>query len=355
MRILLLAGAFAPNRLDGAALVAEQQAAALRDRGHTVVVATAMPGAPGDLQRWEVAGIAVVGVAVTPPGSRTRHPDAVVGDALAQVVRAVAPDVLHVHSWQLFGAGAVAAVTAAALPTVLALTGTDPQPPADLLRAVHRIVAADGAALARSGIAPHAGTRLIAHGVAAPPPGWRRPNRSGVLRLGYLGGRDQQRGYGVLVEALTALRRTDYALHVVDRAALRGIRSLREWDFRVPGLVRLVPGFTPHGRDAFFGAIDILLHLPQRPGSTGLAVREAQLRRVWPITSAEGSVAASIQGRRDGEAVPAGSAEDLTAAIAWALDHPDTVLAMPPAPKPPTLEAESAALERLFQEISTTS
>ena len=342
MRILLLAGAYSPNRWAGAAVAAEQTAAGLRAAGHQAVVATAMPGAAGDLQRWQSDGIAVVGVAVTPPGSAARHPPAAVQAGLTQILEAVRPDVVHVHSWQLFGDGAPAAIAHAGLPTVLTLTAADPEPPGELLASVACAVAPDPEQALRVAALPRDRLRTIPYGVARPHRQWRRAGHSGPLRLGYIGGIDEARGHRVLVAALADLGRTDYELHAVDRAALRGVRALRDWDFRVPGLVRLVPGYTAAGRDAFYDSIDVLLHLPQQPVSTGLGVSEARLRGVWPITTI--GPAAAIRDRVDGESIAAGSAEALAGAVAWALDHSAAVRTVSPATGLPTIAEETEAL-----------
>jgi glycosyltransferase involved in cell wall biosynthesis len=346
MRVVLLSGAYAPNRWCGAAVAAEQTAAELRAAGHQVVVATAMPGAPGDLQRWQSGGVPVIGVAVTPPGSAARHPPTVVQAGLTQMLAAVRPDVVHVHSWRLFGEGAAAAVTHAGLPTVLTLTGTDPEPPGGLLTSASCVVAPDTEQASRVSTLPADRLRTIRHGVAGPGPESRRAGRSGPLRLGYVGGIDEERGYRVLLAALSELGRTDYELHAVDRAALRGVRSLRDWDFLIPGLVKLVPGYTAAGRDAFYNSIDVLLHLPQQPGSTGLGVSEARLRGVWPITTL--GPAAAIRDHVDGTSIAAGSVEALADAVAWALDHAATVRAVPPATGLPTIAAETEALLEVY-------
>ncbi len=346
MRILLLAGAYDPNRWSGAAVAAEQTAAGLRALGHTVIVVTAMPGAPGDLQRWQAAGVPVLGVAVTTPGSAHRHPPDLVRSALTRIMDAVRPDVVHVHSWRLLGDGAVAAVADADLATVVTITASDPDPPRELMAGADWVVAPDALQVLRVQTVPPDQLRTIGHGVAAPDPQWRRPPASGPLRFGYVGGTDARRGHEILVRALTSLGRTDYELHAVDRATLRGVRALRDWDFRVPGLVRLVPGYSAAGRDAFYGGIDVLLHLPQDGGSTALAVREAQSRGVWPITSA--GQAGFLRHRIDGEAVPAGSADALASAITWALDHPQAVRALPAPAAPPSIEEEARLLAELY-------
>lgn len=346
MRILLLAGAYAPNRWSGAAVAAEQTAAGLRAAGHQVVVATAMPGAAGDLQRWYSDGIAVVGVAVTPPGSAARHAPAAVQAALLQILDAVRPDVVHLHSWQLLGRAAPEALAHAGLPTVFTLTGTDPDPPGELLARAACVVAPDVDQASRVAALPQDRLRIIPHGVAAPGPQWRRASRSGPLRLGYVGGIDEARGHRVLLAALSELGRTDYELHAVDRAALRGVRALRDGDFLVPGLVRLVPGYTAAGRDAFYNSIDVLLHLPQQPGSTRLGVSEARLRGVWPITTS--GPAAAIRDRIDGESIAAGSADALAGAVGWALDHATTVRALPAPTGLPTIEEETEALLEVY-------
>ncbi len=350
MRILTICGTYAPNRLGGAAVVAEQTAAGLHELGHEVVVATGMPGAAGDLLRWESDGIAVVGVAVASPGRGRRHPDDAVQESMTRLIDVLAPDVLHLHSRRILGQGALDAVLASGRPTLATVYGSDPAPTLQLA-AADRLILGDAALRDLLPEDLRSRVQVIPHAVARPTQLRQGRRRRGPLRLGYIGGRDPMQGYTVLLDALQSLGRTDYELQVVDRAALRGRRSLREWDFRVPGLVRIVPGYAPGGRDGFFAGLDVLLDLPQDLAGPGLVAGEAAVRGVLPLTTRTGSAARTLAEAGLALLLTPGSAPTLAAAV-------DGVLQQPPAPTGsvelaiiPTIADEVRALDACYTEL----
>ena len=353
MRILVVAGTFAPNRVGGGAHVAEQTATGLRDRGHAVYVVTGMPShAPDDLLRWDVAGIPVVGIGI-PAGQPAQGPAAAhVASSIERIARTLRPDIIHVHAGRYLGTAALAEAVSVGPATVVSFDPADPLAPVDLVaRADAVVVSGEQAREALPNVIPAGRVRVVPNGAAAPGPDWQHRPRPGSLRFGYIGGLADAEGYSVLVAALQQLGRSDYELHAVDRATLRGVRSIREWDFRVPGLLRLVPGYTPTGRDAFFGGIDALLSLPQHPGGAGLTVREALQRGVWPIASHLHRNAEVITDTVNGRLVPMGSASALAEAIGWALDHPEALASAPSAAAIPDAAAHAAALDSIYREL----
>jgi glycosyltransferase involved in cell wall biosynthesis len=328
MNILLVAGAFAPNRIGGPAVIAERLATGLHEAGHRVAVLT---GVPGRAVRYEVAGLPVVGV----PGSAVER----LSDDLLEVLR---PDVVHMHSPRMLGPSPLASAQRRLIPTVASLYVAEPALPPALLAAAGAVVV-DGP---QGYSGPN--VRVIANGVPPAAPGWQRSARRGPLRLGYIGGTDPHQGYPVLLEALASLRRSDYELHVVDRTAVHGLRSLRPWEFRVPGLVRLVPGVDPAQVSAFYGSIDVLLCLPQSPGHVGLSVREAMVHGVWPVATAIPANTAVIEAGTSGDLVGVGSAGDLASAVGRLLDDPPGAL---PVDRVPTLAQQVSSLEQLYAEL----
>lgn len=324
MRILVVAGAFAPNRFGSSAVLAEQTAVELQARGHEVFVLTAAAadGPAVEASRWEVSGIPVVGL--TLPGAGAGEE---VEARTAQVLDVLRPDVVHAHSPRYLGHGPLQVAHRQGIPTVVSVSAADW--PVDLLVEAHAVVVSTGLrqnGLLAAGVEPDR-LHLIPNGVAAPDPRWVRPEHSGPLRVGYFGGKSPDEGYQIMLEALVGLGRTDYELIVVDRATARGVRALRERDFRVPGLVRVITRFPPPVRDRFFGGIDVLLSLPQDPDSPCLSVREGLLRGVWPIAPDLEGAAQVVTSGRNGILVRRDSAAEVASALAWTLDHRSQVAA----------------------------
>jgi glycosyltransferase involved in cell wall biosynthesis len=331
MNILLVAGAYAPNRIGGPAVIAERLAAGLAAAGHRVTVLT---GVPDSAVRYEVAGLPVVGV-----------PESAAERLSADLLEVLRPDVVHMHSPRMLGPGALAAAQRRRIATVASIYTAEPALAPELLAAADAVVVDDPQGYHGQNV------RVIANGVPPAPAGWHRKPRRGPLRLGYIGGTDPEQGYPILLQALASLRRSDYELHVVDRAAVAGVRSLRPWDFPVPGLVRLLPGVDPEAVATFYGSIDALLCLPQSPGHVALSVREAMVHGVWPVATAVPANTAVIEAGTSGDLVGVGSSGDLAAAVARLLDGP-----LPPGSFPvdrvPTLAQQVAALEQLYAELA---
>jgi len=307
-------------------------------------VVAAMAGAPGSLSRWEVSAVPVVGIGV--PAA-----DRVIGERAEQVLRAVRPDVVHLHAPGPLGTAPAEAALRLRHRTVISAYGTDGAWPARTLQqAAHVLAGGPRQARDLTGIGAER-VRIVHHGAAPPESDWHRPEHGGPLRLAYLGGMSDDLGYGTLLSALRHLRRTDYELHVVDRATARGTRSIREWDFQVPGLVRLAARFPPTGRDAFFGRVDVLISLPRDPHSACLSVREAMLRGVWPIASHVEGAEQVVEPGKHGTLVPAGDPQALAGAVAWALDNPAALDAARRSPSSsiPTVNDQVAALAEVYQ------
>lgn len=359
MRIVLIAGVFPPNRFGSPAVVAEQTAIGLSARGHDVFVVTGADDLGGGtgMSRWEVSRIPVVGIGVSPDEQGPRTDDAGVARRVGQVLRAVRPDIVHAHSARFLGHSPARLAQQLGLPTVISVYGGESAWPAQTLAAADAVlvgVPGQRGDLIMSGLDP-AAVRVVVNGAAPAATGWRHPEHDGPLRIGFLGGMSQALGYGVVQDALNTLRRTDYELHVVDPATARGVRAIREWDFKVPGLVRLLARFPPPVRDRYFGSIDVLLALPQDPDSACLSVREALLRGVWPIVSNVEAAAQVVVDGKNGTLVRGDSASDVARAVGWAIDHRAELAVARDADAParpiPTIDDQVAALENIYAEL----
>lgn len=329
MRLLFIAGSFAPSRIGGPAVIAERLAVELHQRGHQMAVLTSVTGRT---VRYDFRGLPVIGVA---------DPD--VARVVPDLLLVFRPDIVHAHSARFIGADPVRLAQRAGFPTVVSRYVAEPPLPPDVLRAADAVVAETGDGDA---------TRRIVNGAQHPAPGWRRPPRTGPLRLGFLGGSAPDQGLGLLIDALTQLRRSDYELRVVDRASLLGRRDIRERDVNVPGLVRIMPAFDPWDSPGFYGEIDVLISLPQSPGHVNIGLRDALAHGVWALATDIPANAASIRPGVDGDLVAAGSVDDLVAAIERTLDRTE----WPPAgvgSQVPTVADQADELEDLYAQLLT--
>ncbi|MFN8125124.1 MAG: glycosyltransferase family 4 protein [Candidatus Nanopelagicales bacterium] len=371
MRILVVNARYRPDAFGGATVIVQQLAHGLRDAGHEVVVFTATYDSrlrPYRLYRYSDGPIPVVAVRVpdtADPATQFDDPD--VARAFVEVLGAVRPDVVHAHSLQSLGVGVVEAAQSAGVPTVVTLhdawwlcerqfmvrqTG-QPCGQRAIRPEVCATCVADAAAhdqrqhrslrvlndcevvlapsafwrdlMAASGVADDRAA-VNANGIGRPRPGWTRSARRGPLRVGYVGGTSDVKGYPVLLAALQGMDRDDYVLVVADAATNVGHVGTTAADWPIDAEVRIVPGFTDDTREQFFDSIDILVFPSQAEESYGMTVREAIVHGVWPIVTDVAALGDHVRDGRNATVVPrAGGAAALGAALADALEHPRQV------------------------------
>lgn len=368
MRVMIVNVHFAPESFGGATLVAEETAIRLRRSGHEVIVVTGtgeehLP--PGQMRRYEALDLPVVAIrhaAAPDPSSQYDNPAAT--GRFREILDATRPDVVHFHAMQGLGVGLVEAAQEAGIPTVVTLhdawwlcermfmvrgngeycgqVAIDPDVCATciphpvehrerqerslrILNACARVLTPSAFwrdIMVASGVDAER-AHVNANGVSRPAPGWRHPSHGGPVRLGFVGGVNDVKGYHQVVKALRSLRRSDYELLVVDSLMnLGGVGfTLEDWD--VPGFVHIVPGYNRDSLDDFFGSIDVLLFPSQWKESYGLTVREAALRGVWPIATDGGGTVEHIEDGVNGTVIPLdGGFHHLAAAIDAVLEDP---------------------------------
>lgn len=393
MRIMIVNVHFAPESFGGATLVAEETAVRLTQAGHEVVVVCATGNralSHGEMRRYEALNVPVV--AIRHSGNHTiegEYDDPVATARFHEVLDAVRPDVIHFHAIQMLGIGLVEAAQAQGIPTVVTLhdawwlcerqfmvrangkycgqVAIDPDvcatcvdvPARSLARQQRSIQVLSGCArvltpstfwrdlMVASGV-PGNITFVNANGVSRPQPGWRRAQRSGPVRFGFIGGLHPVKGYHQVVGALQSLPRTDYELKVVDATARIGGSSFDHSNWDLPGLVTVVPGYDRESIDEFFGGIDVLLFPSQWKESYGLTVREAILRGVWPIVTDGGGTVEHVRDGVTGTIIPLdGDHRALALAINEVLDAPERFLPRlgPDDDGIATLDAQAADLE----------
>lgn len=364
MRILIVNVYYSPNSFGGATIVAERTAQELSALGHDVAVVCAAP--PGELQagelyRYEANGIPVIAVGLDPGAEYSN--ETFVGP-FTRVVETWSPDVVHFHAVQTLGVDAVQAAMRLGAATVVTLhdawwlcerqfmvrstgswcgqEGVDPgvcascvgdplsherrqQRSLSILNSAARVLVPSDysrALMVNSGIDADR-IRVNPNGVLPPAEGFERPEYSGPVRFGFVGGVGPLKGSQVVVDALNMVVTDNYVLRVVDNTQNLGFSGANRSYWAVPGRVEMVGAYTQSQLDEFFGSIDVLLFPSQAPESFGLTVREAMSRGVWPVATDLGGVSEAIVSGENGTLFPLdGGAADLAVRLAELLAQP---------------------------------
>ena len=364
MKVLVVNLFFSPASHGGATLVVEQTAVEMARRGVEVdvVASTRVPGvSTGHIRRYTTEGVTVLAMRMD---LTSAYDDPEISDAFGVVLDAVAPDVVHFHAIQSFGVGVVEETQKRGIPSVVTMhdawwlcerqfmmrsnltfcgqeaIDTDvcatciPTPSTAVMRKERSLAVLNACdrvlvpsehwrrLMAGSGVRSDI-LFVNANGVARPPEGWRRTPRSGPVRLGFVGGRNPIKGYHQVVDALELIKRSDYELRIADPAEQMGEPRTTPDDWPVWGLVDIIPAYVRSGTDDFFDSIDVLLNPTRANESYGLAVREAVLRGVWPVTSDTPAILEAVTDGVDATVLPEGAgAPELARAISAILDDP---------------------------------
>jgi len=397
MRVLMANVYYAPRSYGGATLVMEELARRLHARPDTeICVVTTLPvdTEPACIVRTDHDGITVFQLP-------TLSQD-VIGDfdnplnlaAFGQVLDAVRPDVVHLHSLQWLSASLATACRDRDIPYVITLhdawwlcarqfmvredglychqTKIDLRvcqncvPGARHLEARQALLGAalHGAARLISPSAAHASLylangvpaeklRVLPNGVRLPPHPIER-TKSDRLRFAYVGGQVEVKGFSLVRHAFEALDRDDWTLVLVDNTVNLGFSSVDTQDWRVRGTLKIVPAYTQDGIDAFFADIDVLLFPSQWKESFGLTVREALARDVWVIATDGGGPGDAIVEGVNGNLIPLdGKPEALRCAVMALLDRPGRLAehVNPYRGEILDFDGQARALHRLFEDV----
>ncbi len=366
---------FSPSSFGGATIVAENMALRLkRDHGWDVVVAASLQDAeimPYMARRYSTKGIDVVGVRIPDlhPLSRTTWENREFDSVFGQILDRLAPDVVHLHSIQNMGAGAIAEVVRRRIPLAVTVhdywfvcerqfminhagrfcdqaiidEGVCRYCVTDIVQTRQRSrVVQDAIAKADLILYPsefhrnfHIANGLPAlssvvnkNGVRMPGPDYRPvanrdPGRHRI-RFGFVGGPGPIKGASLIAHAFRSLPRTDYEVVVVDAAGNVGQTWATDpvWT-EIPGHVRFVPAYDQDTIDAFFAGIDVLLFPSQWKESFGLTVREAMVRGVWVLVTEGGGLSEDCIDGVNATVIPLdGRVGPLAKAIEALLDAP---------------------------------
>nr|WP_294516957.1 glycosyltransferase [uncultured Rhodopila sp.] len=340
---------FRPQSFGGATIVMEEMTRLMaQDRSTRVSVFTSAPAGwlrPYAVERSEEDGIPVFRIGLQDRiGWMQEAWDEQAAEAFREVLRALRPDVVHVHSIQGIGGGCVEMCREENIPVVVTLhdawwlcerqflvTGEGkycgqqninlnvcatcvPDIGATVLRNLRLRQALDGADLL---LAPSQHWRrfYLANGVAAERvvvnenginlPARATPNAGATrLRFGFVAGAEAVKGFPVLKRAFEALERDDWELVLVNHGLSIGVDSYAGITWQARGTVYTVPPFKDSGREEFYDSVDVLLFPSQWPESFGLTVREALARNKWVIATDQGGAAEVIKPGVNGTLIP---------------------------------------------------
>ncbi|WP_449434911.1 glycosyltransferase family 4 protein [Pseudomonas putida] len=340
---------FAPRSFGGATVVAEQMTRWMVETSpFQQFIFTSLPvtdAEPYHLYRYEAHRAAVLGMGL--PEQRSAHDDfenTATLRAFDAVLKSVAPDLVHLHSIQGFGALLAESCHKAGIPFVVTLHDAwwicgrqfminnhgqycgqttirsevcakcvDDAPlneyrqqflastlkKASLLLAPSRfakdLYIANGFDASK--------IRVNQNGILAPGANFQRhPGQR--LRFGFVGGNTTLKGIELITSAFASIERSDYELKLVDNLMHLGLRSFNRHSVQIPGTVTILPGYTQANIDEFFSGIDVLLFPTQWKETFGLAVREALVRDVWVITTNAGGTVEDIVDGVNGTIIP---------------------------------------------------
>lgn len=348
-RILLANIYFAPQSFGGATIVAEELAQRLAQYDNVevyVFTSWSYSTAPDySVVRYSAKGATVFAVKV--PTIRTRLMDVkddAMTDIFMDVLRAVKPDVVQLHSIQTLGVTLGSACKAAGIPYAITLhdawwlcerqfmvtgenkycfqTSIDQEVCARCVpdrsfnesrTAIARtaLAQADGLIspsvyfknLHRQNGLPEERIFVNKNGVKTPTVTYKR-TPSDRVRFGYVGGSTPIKGYELVREAFSKLPQCDIELIMVDNTLNQGYSSVNTRGMNGLNPVRIVPAYSQDNIDEFFSEIDVLLFPSQWKESFGLTVREALIRDVWVIASDSGGAIEDIVPGENGDIIP---------------------------------------------------
>nr|WP_281075580.1 DUF535 family protein [Pseudomonas sp. BP8] len=340
---------FAPRSFGGATVVAEQMTRLIGTTSRwQQFIFTALPSTeqtPYTLHRYEAHGAAVFGMGLSENiATREIFENLSTVPVFDAVLRSVAPDIVHLHSIQGFGAQLADCCAKAGIPFVVTLHDAwwicgrqfminnhgrycgqttirldvcakcvDDAPLNDYRQKLMAVTLKKAnLLLAPSRFAKDlyiangfdaAKIRVNRNGIMAPGANYQKqPGK--ILRFGFVGGNTAVKGIDLIIRAFATLDRTDYELKVVDNLLHMGFRSFNRHSIKIPGTVSIIPGYTQANMDEFFSGIDVLLFPTQWKETFGLAVREALVRDVWVISTHAGGTVEDIVDGVNGTIIP---------------------------------------------------
>ena len=371
-KLLVVNVYYPPQTIGGATRVVRDNVAALQaDGGFEVAVFTTTDGGqvPYALSTYAEGGIRVTAATVPPRDDIDRLlDDPAMGAAFAGFIAQTRPDFIHFHCIQRLTIAVIEAAQAAGIPYVITAhdgwwvsdeqfivdrygtpmlydydaptqTGRHLGPSAEArlrrlapaLRGAQGVLAVSesfGALHRRCGV-PR--VRAVPNGLSGDIVAPRRAATLARIRLGFVGGLQDHKGWTLLAAALRATPFDGFELLVVDHALPAG--GSEETLFGATP-VRFVPRTPPEAMGTLYAGIDVLLAPSIWPESFGLVAREALACGCWVIASDRGAIGADVVPGENGFVVDVASPAGLTAALQAIAADPDRYR------RPPALRAQ---------------
>ncbi|GJD64812.1 glycosyltransferase [Methylobacterium frigidaeris] len=167
---------------------------------------------------------------------------------------------------------------------------------------------------------------VVENGVSRLPKVIRTASPTGRVRLGFIGGLADHKGYGLIRNVLFNEPFKNISLLLIDHAMHPNERVTEEWG-SVP--VEIRGKFPQSSVGGLYAHIDVLLAPSVWPESYGLVTREAIASGCWVVASNRGAVADCVVEGRNGYIVDVADEAGLLAALRFIDDNPAIHLRSP--------------------------
>ncbi|KMO44698.1 hypothetical protein VQ03_01635 [Methylobacterium tarhaniae] len=167
---------------------------------------------------------------------------------------------------------------------------------------------------------------VVENGVSRLPEIARIPSPTGRVRLGFIGGLADHKGYGLIRNVLLNEPFRNLSLLLIDHAMHPSERVIEEWG-SVP--VEIRGKFPQSSIGGLYANIDVLLAPSIWPESYGLVTREAIAAGCWVVASNRGAVADCVVEGRNGTIIDVADEAGLLAALRFIDENPAMHLRAP--------------------------
>lgn len=190
---------------------------------------------------------------------------------------------------------------------------------------------------------------VVENGVSRLPEIARTASPSGRVRLGFIGGLADHKGYGLIRNVLFNEPFRNLSLLLIDHAMHPSERVHEEWG-DVP--VEIRGKFPQSSVGGLYAHIDVLLAPSIWPESYGLVTREALASGCWVVASNRGAVGECVVEGRNGYVVDVADEAGLLTALRFIDDNPDIHLQSPDFAAPiRTAHRQAEELAAIYGEI----